>query len=230
LDEFFSRRCSVELRLLPRILLGRPRLVETERRACAHGRWVGGGGRANPRWRARRRGALEASIGGVGVRVHRRRRAHSGAAARLLVGLRCRDSPRHERRPCRASDRRYQPRSRRPPWHVVAYRPKLSLRRRRQCRDGGLHGRARCLCFEPCHIHCHRDPVSSRPGDARRDSSKRDRLRACAQCRQARPNARPAKTGRFHQELASPSLRRRSRPLSSLQCFAAASGRPEPGA
>src|SRR5262245_17344129 len=97
-------------------------------------------------------------------------------------------------------------------------------------RDGGLHGCARGLFFEPCHIHCRRYPVHSRPGHARRDSSKRDRLRACAQCRQARPHARPAKTGRFHQELASPFLRWRSRPLSSLQCFVAASGWRESGA
>jgi hypothetical protein len=88
LDEFFSRRCSVELRLLPRILLGRPRLVETERRACAHGGRAGGGRGADPWRRARRRGSLEAGIGGLGLRAHCRRRAHSGAAAELLVGLR----------------------------------------------------------------------------------------------------------------------------------------------
>src|SRR5262249_257854 len=124
---FFSRRRSVELRLVSRILLGRPRLVETKCWACAHGGWVGGGGGANPGRGGRGRGSLEAGIGGLRLRAHRRGRVHSGAAAGLPVGLRCRDSPRRERRPGRASDRRYQPRSRRPPRDVVAYRAKLSL-------------------------------------------------------------------------------------------------------
>ena len=55
----------------------------------------------------------------------------AAAAAGLFVGLRCRDSPRQQCRARRAGDRRNQPRYCRPPWNVVAYRAKLSLRWRR---------------------------------------------------------------------------------------------------
>jgi hypothetical protein len=67
-----------------------------------------------------------------------------------------------------------------------AVRWKRALAACRQCGDGGFHGCARRLCLEPCHIHCYRDLMRSSPGDACRDPSKRDRLRACAQCCQAR--------------------------------------------
>jgi hypothetical protein len=61
---FFRRRAD-ELRLVPGVLPGRSRLVEAERRACAHRRWIGGGGGTNPRRRTRRRGAMEAGSGSM---------------------------------------------------------------------------------------------------------------------------------------------------------------------
>src|SRR5262249_10842009 len=73
---------------------------------------------------------------------------HSRVAAGLLARIRGRDSPRHDWRHHRAGDRRDQPRSRWPAWHVIARGAQLSLRRRRQRRDRGAHGWARSLLVD----------------------------------------------------------------------------------
>src|SRR5262249_37503660 len=117
-----------ELRLVPGVLAGRSRLVETKCRAGAHRWWAGRGGGTNPGRRARRRGALEARIGGMRLRPDCGSSANPGAGAELFAGVRRRDSPWHERGPRWTGDRRDQPWSGGPAWNVLADRSKLSLR------------------------------------------------------------------------------------------------------